>query len=117
VADAVGHHPSRTGTIALRAAVLLRTARHNSCIDPVSTEIGVRDMQTTYATTDVAPHNRRQFWQEVVSRTYFPLDLSFAGGNEFNGSLGAWSPGRSALFPYPALYPTDCSTNGTNAIR
>jgi hypothetical protein len=93
VADAVGHHPSRTGTIARRAAVLLRTARHDSCFDLVSTEIGVRDMQTTYATTDVAPHNRRQFWQEVVSRTYFPLDLSFAGGNEFNGSLGAWSLG------------------------
>jgi AraC-like DNA-binding protein len=50
-------------------------------------------MQTNYATTDVAPQDRRQFWQEVVSKTYFPLDLSFAGGNEFNGSLGAWSLG------------------------
>jgi hypothetical protein len=69
VADAVGHHPSRTGTVALRAAALLRTTRHDSCVDPVSTEIGVRDMQTTNATTDIAPRNRRQFWQEVVSRT------------------------------------------------
>ena len=50
-------------------------------------------MQTTYATTDIAPHNRQQFWQEVVSKTYFPLELAFAAGNEFNGSLGAWSLG------------------------
>jgi hypothetical protein len=50
-------------------------------------------MQTTYATTDIAPPNRRQFWQEIVSKTYFPLDLSFAGGSDFHGSLGAWSFG------------------------
>jgi AraC-like DNA-binding protein len=63
------------------------------CTDPVSTEFGVRDMQTTYATTDIPPHSRRQFWQEIVSKTYFPLDLSFAGGSDFRGSLGAWSLG------------------------
>ena len=63
------------------------------CTDPVSTEFGVRDMRTTYATTDIPPHSRRQFWQEIVSKTYFPLDLSFAGGSDFRGSLGAWSLG------------------------
>jgi hypothetical protein len=50
-------------------------------------------MQTTYATNDIHPHSRRQFWQEIISRTYYPLDLSFAGGNDFHGSLGAWSLG------------------------
>src|SRR6266849_5822860 len=63
------------------------------CTDPVSTEFGVRDMLTTYATTDIPPHSRRQFWQEIVSKTYFPLDLSFAGGSDFRASLGAWSLG------------------------
>jgi AraC-like DNA-binding protein len=54
-------------------------------------------MQTSYATTDIPPPKRRQFWQEVVSSTYFPLGLSFAGGGEFNGSLGAWSLGPVAV--------------------
>jgi hypothetical protein len=50
-------------------------------------------MRATYATTDIPPHSRRQFWQEIVSKTYFPLDLSFAGGSDFRGGLGAWSLG------------------------
>ncbi len=50
-------------------------------------------MRTTYATTDFPPHSRRQSWQEIVSKTYFPLDLSFAGGGDFRGGLGAWSLG------------------------
>jgi AraC-like DNA-binding protein len=50
-------------------------------------------MATTYATTGIAAHQRRQFWQDVVSRTYFPLEISFAAGGDFNGSLGAWSLG------------------------
>src|SRR5260370_22191303 len=50
-------------------------------------------MRTTYAHTDIPPHSRRQFWQEMVSKTSFPLDLSFAGGSDFRGSLGAWSLG------------------------
>jgi AraC-like DNA-binding protein len=52
-----------------------------------------RDMQTSFATTDIPTHHRRQFWQDIVSRTYFPLELSFAGGHDFRGSLGAWSLG------------------------
>jgi len=50
-------------------------------------------MRTTYATTDIPRHNRRQLWQEIVSTTYFPLDLSFAGGGDFHGRLDAGSLG------------------------
>src|SRR5664279_3582838 len=48
---------------------------------------------TTYATTGIPSHQRRQLWQDVISRTYFPLEISFAAGGDFNGSLGAWSLG------------------------
>ncbi|WP_315727946.1 MULTISPECIES: helix-turn-helix domain-containing protein [unclassified Bradyrhizobium] len=50
-------------------------------------------MQASYATADIPRHSRRQFWQDVVSRIYFPLDLSFAGHRDFQGSLAAWSLG------------------------
>ena len=50
-------------------------------------------MATTCATTDIPRHNRRQFWQDIISRTYFPLEISFAAGGDFNGSLGAWALG------------------------
>jgi AraC-like DNA-binding protein len=50
-------------------------------------------MQASYATTDIPRHSRRQFWQDVVSRTYFPLELRFARAGDFHGSLGAWSLG------------------------
>jgi AraC-like DNA-binding protein len=50
-------------------------------------------MQTHYATSGISRPSRRQFWQDVVSRIYFPLDLSFAGRGDFHGSLGVWSLG------------------------
>jgi AraC-like DNA-binding protein len=50
-------------------------------------------MQATYATSDVPSQNRRHFWQDVVSKTYFPLDLVFPGGRDLQASLGAWSMG------------------------
>ncbi|MBV9562243.1 MAG: helix-turn-helix domain-containing protein [Bradyrhizobium sp.] len=50
-------------------------------------------MQATYATSPIPPQDRRHYWQEIISRTYFPLDITFAGGGGFNGSLGAWSLG------------------------
>src|SRR5882757_915457 len=50
-------------------------------------------MQATYATSDVPSQNRRHFWQDVVSKTYFPLDLVFPGGRDLHASLGAWSMG------------------------
>jgi AraC-like DNA-binding protein len=51
------------------------------------------DMQTTYTTTDIPSHHRRQFWQEIVSDTYYALDLRFLGGHDFQGKLSAWSLG------------------------
>jgi AraC-like DNA-binding protein len=50
-------------------------------------------MQASYATSPIPPQDRRHYWQEIISRTYFPLDITFAGGSGFNGSLGAWSLG------------------------
>ena len=54
-------------------------------------------MRASYSTDQVAPAARRQFWQDAVSKTYFPLDLRFGAGNEFSGSLGAWSLGPVAV--------------------
>lgn len=50
-------------------------------------------MQASFATREIPPHHRRQYWQKVISSTYFPLDLNFAGGHDFHGSLGAGSLG------------------------
>jgi AraC-like DNA-binding protein len=50
-------------------------------------------MEASYTTTDIPRHRRRQVWQDIVAKTYFPLDLCFAGGNDFQGSLNAWSLG------------------------
>ncbi|MCB4769772.1 helix-turn-helix domain-containing protein [Ancylobacter sp. Lp-2] len=54
-------------------------------------------MRASYSTDQAAPAQRRQFWQDAVSKTYFPLDLRFGAGTEFNGSLGAWSLGPVAV--------------------
>lgn len=50
-------------------------------------------MQVTYATNGVPLPSRRQYWQDIVSKTYFSLDLRFPSGRDFNASLGAWSMG------------------------
>ena len=34
-------------------------------------------MQVTYTTNDIPLQSRRQYWQEVVSKTYYSLDLRF----------------------------------------
>ncbi|MCP3465755.1 helix-turn-helix domain-containing protein [Bradyrhizobium sp. CCGUVB23] len=54
-------------------------------------------MQVTYATTDIPLQARRQYWQEVVSSTYYSLDLRFFGGQDFHGTLGAWSLGPVSM--------------------
>ncbi len=69
-------------------------------------------MQATYATSDVPSQNRRHFWQDVVSKTYFPLDLVFPGSRDFHASLGAWSDG-SAL-GIPQCLRMACSTGAAN---
>jgi AraC-like DNA-binding protein len=50
-------------------------------------------MRSTYSTNHAAPASRRKYWQDAVSRTYFPLDLRFGGGTDFAGSLDGWSLG------------------------
>ena len=54
-------------------------------------------MQTTFATNDIPTHQRRQFWQQVVSDIYYSLDLRFLGGHDFRGNLGAWSLGPVSI--------------------
>ncbi|MCP3370622.1 helix-turn-helix domain-containing protein [Bradyrhizobium cajani] len=54
-------------------------------------------MQVSYATTDISLQARRQYWQDVVSKTYFSLDLRFPSRNDFSASLGAWSMGPVAV--------------------
>lgn len=50
-----------------------------------------------HSTQNVFAYARRDFWQEVVRNTYFPLDITFAGAGDFKGSLGAWSLGPLSL--------------------
>lgn len=54
-------------------------------------------MRASYSTDDAAPAMRRKLWQDAVSDTYFPLELSFGGGTDFSGSLDAWSLGATSL--------------------
>src|SRR5690349_5631809 len=54
-------------------------------------------MQTTFATNDIPAHQRRQFWQQIVSDIYYSLDLRFLGGHDFHGHLGAWSLGPVSM--------------------
>ena len=52
---------------------------------------------TIQSTHNVFASARREFWQEVVRKTYFPLDITFAEVGDFKGSLGAWSLGPLSL--------------------
>ncbi|MQT15545.1 AraC-like ligand-binding domain-containing protein [Segnochrobactrum spirostomi] len=54
-------------------------------------------MQVAYTTRELPPHGRRHYWQDVVSRTYFPLEIKFAGGVDFAGSLDAWTLGAVSV--------------------
>ncbi|MBR0784953.1 helix-turn-helix domain-containing protein [Bradyrhizobium iriomotense] len=54
-------------------------------------------MQVSYATNDIPAHSRQQYWQDIVSRTYFSLDLRFPSGRDFDARLGAWSMGPVAV--------------------
>ncbi len=64
-------------------------------------------MQVAYTTRELPPHGRRHYWQDVVSRTYFPLEIKFAGGSI---SPVASMPGRSVRSPSRATSRTACST-------
>jgi AraC-like DNA-binding protein len=63
-------------------------------------------MEASYATKEIPRHHRRQFWQDVVAKTYFPLDLAFAAGSDFRGQLDAWSLG-----------PVSVSRNVSDGLR
>jgi AraC-like DNA-binding protein len=54
-------------------------------------------MQLAFTSGDAPPHARQSFWQEVVTKTYFPLELRFPAGRDFQGSLGAWSLGELSV--------------------
>ncbi|MCK0198174.1 helix-turn-helix domain-containing protein [Ancylobacter sp. 6x-1] len=54
-------------------------------------------MRASYSTGHAAPVARRAFWQDAVSKTYFPLDLRFGPGSAFSGSLETWSLGPVAV--------------------
>ncbi|MBR0706700.1 helix-turn-helix domain-containing protein [Bradyrhizobium liaoningense] len=54
-------------------------------------------MQVSYATNDIPAHSRQQYWQDIVSRTYFSLDLRFPSGRDFDARLGALSMGPVAV--------------------
>lgn len=52
---------------------------------------------TIQSTQNVFASQRREFWQDVICKTYFPLDIAFAGGGDFKGGIGAWALGPLAL--------------------
>ena len=54
-------------------------------------------MRASYSTDHAAAPMRRDVWQEIVSKTYFSLDVRFGAGNDFEGSLDAWSLGPVAV--------------------
>ena len=52
---------------------------------------------TIQSTQNVFASQRREFWQDVICKTYFPLDIASAGGGDFKGGIGAWALGPLAL--------------------
>lgn len=54
-------------------------------------------MRATFSTSSGPPAAKKQFWQQAVSQTYFPLDLRFQSAGDFEGTLSAWTMGSIAL--------------------
>ena len=52
---------------------------------------------TIQSTQNVFASQRREFWQDVICKTYFPLDIAFAGGGDFKGGIGAWADRKSVV--------------------
>ncbi len=59
--------------------------------------MGMRAMRLTYSTDQASGGQRKQFWQDAVSRTYFPLDIQFRNAQEFSGDLDFWSLGQVSI--------------------
>ncbi|KQT52514.1 MULTISPECIES: helix-turn-helix domain-containing protein [unclassified Aureimonas] len=54
-------------------------------------------MRATFSTSASPPAARKQFWQQAVSETYFPLDLRFQSASDFDGTLDTWTMGSIAV--------------------
>jgi AraC-like DNA-binding protein len=54
-------------------------------------------MQALFGTSDVAADKRSHRWSQIISTTYFPLDLCYRDAPSFNGELAIWSLGSIGL--------------------
>ncbi|GGC44963.1 helix-turn-helix domain-containing protein [Chelatococcus reniformis] len=54
-------------------------------------------MRVSYSTVQAAPAARKWYWNRAVSRTYFPLELSFHSTPGFAGALDVWSLGDVSI--------------------
>lgn len=60
-----------------------------------------------FSTSTLPPPERAAAWSRMISRSYFPLDLSYRAPEQFSGSLRRWSLGglqASCLSSEAALY-------------
>ncbi|WP_342642365.1 helix-turn-helix domain-containing protein [Rhodoligotrophos ferricapiens] len=54
-------------------------------------------MDARYSTKNADPADRKRYWNEAVSSTYFPLDLTFKNEPQFGGSLHSWTLGSLSM--------------------
>ncbi|HEV7307019.1 AraC family transcriptional regulator [Ensifer sp.] len=54
-------------------------------------------MDVSYSTEGTAAFERKRYWDEAVSSTYFPLDLRFQNAQAFSGELNVWDLGAVSL--------------------
>jgi hypothetical protein len=50
-----------------------------------------------YSTAQSAPAERKRYWDQAVSQTYFPLELGFRSTPSFAGDLEVWSLGNLSI--------------------
>jgi AraC-like DNA-binding protein len=54
-------------------------------------------MRVKYSTAQAAPAARKRYWDQAVSKTYFPLELGFRSTPSFAGDLEVWSLGNLSI--------------------
>lgn len=54
-------------------------------------------MQSLFGTAGVAADKRSHRWSQIISTTYFPLELCYADADRFNGELAIWRLGSVGL--------------------
>ncbi len=54
-------------------------------------------MKSTITTRGIDQSARSSHWHETIARTYFPLDLTFARPEAFDGELSCWDLGEVSL--------------------